>query len=78
VWTAVSVVKRMADPLHLQPTTTWSQCVRPSDVAGLCHTVPVAAAIHRKAGPELYQACLKVQPDEMGRRCRTGEARITE
>ena len=34
-------------------------------------------AIHRAAGPELYEACLKVSEVRPGVRCPTGEARIT-
>jgi len=37
----------------------------------------VDGAIHRAAGPELYQACLKVPEVAPGIRCPTGEARIT-
>jgi len=37
----------------------------------------VDGAIHRAAGPELYQACLKVPEVTPGIRCPTGEARIT-
>ena len=37
----------------------------------------VADAIHRAAGHELYEACLKVPEVRPGVRCPTGEARIT-
>lgn len=37
----------------------------------------VDGAIHRAAGPELYQECLKVTEVRPGVRCPTGEARIT-
>lgn len=37
----------------------------------------VDGAIHRAAGPELYEACLKVPEVRPGVRCSTGEARIT-
>ena len=37
----------------------------------------VDGAIHRAAGPELYEACLKVPEVRPGIRCPTGEARIT-
>ena len=37
----------------------------------------VDGAIHRAAGPELYEACLKVPEVKPGVRCPTGEARIT-
>ena len=37
----------------------------------------VDGAIHRAAGPQLLEACRKVPPDANGRRCPTGEARIT-
>ena len=37
----------------------------------------VDGAIHRAAGPELYEACLKVPEVRSGVRCPTGEARIT-
>ena len=37
----------------------------------------VDGAIHRAAGPELYEACLKVPEVSPGVRCPTGEARIT-
>lgn len=37
----------------------------------------VDGAIHRTAGHELYEACLKVQEVRPGVRCPTGEARIT-
>jgi O-acetyl-ADP-ribose deacetylase (regulator of RNase III) len=37
----------------------------------------VDGAIHRAAGPELYEACLKVPEVQSGVRCPTGEARIT-
>ena len=37
----------------------------------------VDGAIHRAAGPELYEACLKVPEVRPGVRCLTGEARIT-
>lgn len=37
----------------------------------------VDGAIHRAAGPELYEACLKVLEVRPGVRCPTGEARIT-
>jgi O-acetyl-ADP-ribose deacetylase (regulator of RNase III) len=37
----------------------------------------VDGAIHRAAGPQLYQACLKVPEVTPGVRCPTGEARIT-
>ena len=37
----------------------------------------VDGAIHRAAGPELYDACLKVPEVRPGVRCPTGEARIT-
>ena len=37
----------------------------------------VDGAIHRVAGPELYEACLKVPEVRPGVRCPTGEARIT-
>ena len=37
----------------------------------------VDGAIHRAAGPELYEACLKVPEVAPGIRCPTGEARIT-
>jgi O-acetyl-ADP-ribose deacetylase (regulator of RNase III) len=36
----------------------------------------VDGAIHRAAGRELYDECYKI-PQERGRRCPTGEARIT-
>ncbi|XP_011622653.2 uncharacterized protein LOC18432281 isoform X3 [Amborella trichopoda] len=38
----------------------------------------VDGAIHRAAGPELKQACLKVPEVQPGVRCPTGQARITE
>ena len=37
----------------------------------------VDGAIHRAAGPELYNACLAVPEVRPGLRCPTGEARIT-
>ncbi len=37
----------------------------------------VDGAIHRAAGPELYEACLKVPEIRPGVRCPTDEARIT-
>ena len=37
----------------------------------------VDGAIHRAAGPELYEACLRVPEVRPGVRCPTGEARIT-
>ena len=37
----------------------------------------VDGAIHRAAGHELYEACLKVPETQPGVRCPTGEARIT-
>ena len=37
----------------------------------------VDGAIHRAAGEELYEACLKVPEVRPGVRCSTGEARIT-
>ena len=37
----------------------------------------VDGAIHRVAGPALYEACLKVPEVRPGIRCPTGEARIT-
>ena len=37
----------------------------------------VDGAIHAAAGPELYDACLKVPEVRPGMRCPTGEARIT-
>jgi len=37
----------------------------------------VDGAIHRAAGRELYEACLKVPEARPGVRCPTGEARIT-
>ena len=37
----------------------------------------VDGAIHRAAGHELYEACLKVPEVRPGIRCPTGEARIT-
>ena len=37
----------------------------------------VDGAIHRAAGPELYEACLKVPEVRPGIRCPTGAARIT-
>ena len=37
----------------------------------------VDGAIHRAAGPELYEACLKVPEVRPGVRCPTGEVRIT-
>ena len=37
----------------------------------------VDGAIHRAAGPELYEACLAVPEVRPGVRCPTGEARIT-
>ena len=37
----------------------------------------VDGAIHRAAGPELYEACLNVPEVRPGVRCPTGEARIT-
>ena len=37
----------------------------------------VDGAIHRAAGRELYEACLKVSEVRPGVRCPTGEARIT-
>ena len=37
----------------------------------------VDGAIHRAAGHELYEACLKVPETRPGVRCPTGEARIT-
>ncbi|MBO6052369.1 MAG: macro domain-containing protein, partial [Clostridia bacterium] len=37
----------------------------------------VDGAIHRAAGTELYEACLKVPEVRSGVRCPTGEARIT-
>ena len=37
----------------------------------------VDGAIHRAAGPELYEACLKVPEVRPGVRCPTGEARVT-
>lgn len=38
----------------------------------------VDGAIHRAAGPELLQECLKVKEVSPGVRCPTGEARITK
>src|SRR5262249_23175745 len=37
----------------------------------------VDGAIHRAAGPTLKQECLSLPADESGRRCRTGEVRVT-
>jgi O-acetyl-ADP-ribose deacetylase (regulator of RNase III) len=37
----------------------------------------VDGAIHRAAGPQLLEECRKIAPDAHGRRCPTGEARIT-
>lgn len=37
----------------------------------------VDGAIHRAAGPEMYETCLKVLEVRPGVRCPTGEARIT-
>ena len=37
----------------------------------------VDGAIHRAAGPALYEACLEVEEVRPGVRCPTGEARIT-
>jgi O-acetyl-ADP-ribose deacetylase (regulator of RNase III) len=37
----------------------------------------VDGAIHRAAGPALKQACLKLPADANGRRCPTGEVRVT-
>jgi len=37
----------------------------------------VDGAIHRRAGPELYEACLAVPEVRPGVRCPTGESRIT-
>jgi len=37
----------------------------------------VDGAIHRAAGPELLEECFKVKEVSTGRRCPTGEARIT-
>lgn len=37
----------------------------------------VDGAIHRAAGPELYETCRKVPEVRLGVRCPTGEARIT-
>ena len=37
----------------------------------------VDGAIHRAAGPELFEACLKVPEVRPGVRCPTGEARVT-
>ena len=38
----------------------------------------VDGAIHRAAGPELYEECLKLPEVRPGVRCPTGEARITK
>lgn len=37
----------------------------------------VDGAIHRAAGPRLLEACAEVPADAQGRRCPTGEARLT-
>merc|ERR1712137_615867 len=37
----------------------------------------VDGAIHRRAGPALYDLCIRVPEVEPGVRCPTGEARIT-
>ncbi len=37
----------------------------------------VDGAIHRAAGPSLLEECLKLPADESGRRCPTGEVRVT-
>jgi O-acetyl-ADP-ribose deacetylase (regulator of RNase III) len=37
----------------------------------------VDGAIHRAAGPTLKEECLRLPADERGRRCLTGEVRIT-
>lgn len=38
----------------------------------------VDGAIHRAAGPQLKELCLKFPADEKGRRCQTGEVRTTQ
>ena len=38
----------------------------------------VDGAIHRAAGPELLEECRALPEDEEGRRCPTGEVRVTE
>lgn len=38
----------------------------------------VDGAIHRAAGPKLYEECLKIPEARPGVRCPTGEARITD
>src|SRR5437870_4524040 len=37
----------------------------------------VDGAIHRAAGPGLLEECLRLPEDEQGRRCPTGEVRVT-
>jgi O-acetyl-ADP-ribose deacetylase (regulator of RNase III) len=37
----------------------------------------VDGAVHRAAGPQLKEACLLLPADESGRRCPTGEVRVT-
>jgi O-acetyl-ADP-ribose deacetylase (regulator of RNase III) len=37
----------------------------------------VDGAIHRAAGPTLLEECLRLPADEQGRRCPTGEVRVT-
>ncbi len=37
----------------------------------------VDGAIHRAAGPDLLAECLRLPADESGRRCPTGEVRVT-
>ena len=41
-------------------------------------SAPPLTAIHRAAGPELYEECLTVPQVERNVRCPTGEARITK
>src|SRR5256885_1392446 len=37
----------------------------------------VDGALHRAAGPTLKEECLRLPADERGRRCPTGEVRVT-
>src|ERR1700735_41906 len=37
----------------------------------------VDGAVHRAAGPTLLEECLQLPADEQGRRCLTGEVRVT-
>lgn len=69
---------------------TQARCIAPLTDGILSHNLygirnmcafalhPLLTAIHRAAGPELYEECLTVPQVERNVRCPTGEARITK